>query len=124
MAQLFFNNARGALDASITAADTTVRVADPVGLPATLADGDYFLLTIYKDSRRYGEDHEVVKVTAVTAESEPTVHVCTVERGVEQAAVDHVSGEPVEARVTAGTMATAEETRKNVKLMQLGIDLL
>lgn len=124
MAQLFFNNARGALDAPITAEDTTVRVADPVGLPATLADGDYFLLTVYKDSRRYGEDHEVVKVTAVTAESQPTVHVCTVERGVEQAAVDHVVGEPVEARVTAGTMATAEETRKNVKLMQLGIDLL
>lgn len=122
MAQLFFNNAHGVLDAGITATDTTLRVAQPVGLPASLASGDWFLLTVYKDSRRYGEDHEVVKVTAVT--DDVGVLVCTVERGVEMAAVPHVVGEPVEARMTAGTAASVHKTQKNVRLMQLGIDLL
>lgn len=122
MAQLFFNNAHGFLDTAVTATDTTLRVAQPVGLPASLAPGDWFLLTVYKDSRRYGEDHEVVKVTATSVDGD--VLVCTVERGVEMPAVAHVVGEPVEARMTAGTATSVHKTQKGVRLMQLGIELL
>jgi hypothetical protein len=122
MAQLFFNNARGFLDTAVTATDTTLRVAQPVGLPASLASGDWFLLTVYKDSRRYGEDHEVVKVTATSVDG--VVLVCTVERGVEGDALPHVMGEPVEVRMTAGTATSVHKTQKNVRLMQLGIELL
>lgn len=102
MAQLFFNNAHGVLDADITAEDTTLHITQSVGLPSTLASGDWFLLTLYKDSGQYGKDHEIVRVTSVAPEDE--ILVCTVERGVEMPAVAHVMGERVESRLTAGTM--------------------
>jgi YD repeat-containing protein len=116
MAQLFFNNARGVLDAPITAADTTMRVADAEGLPAMLAPGDFFLVTIYKDSRRYGEDHEVVKVVAATSEASPSALVYTVERGYEGSAISHVMGEPVEARVTASSLVTLQNSVENMSI--------
>lgn len=108
MAQLFFNNARGVLDADITAEDTTLHIAQSAGLPSALASGDWFLLTLYKDSRRYGEDHEVVKVTGVADNGDGT-WTLTVERGVEMAALPHVMGERVESRLTAGTMERIDQ---------------
>lgn len=104
MAQLFFNNARAVLNVGIDTLATSITLTDVVGLPASLASGDWFLLTIYKDSRRHGEDHEVVKVTSVMDNGDGTLTYDVV-RGIEEAAVSHVMGEPVEARMTAGSVA-------------------
>ena len=103
MPQLFLNNARGTLAQSVSTGDTLLRISDHVGLPSTMGAGDYFLLTLFKDTTRYGENVEVVKVTAVTAGTGGQLNL-TVVRGHEFSPQIHSAGEIVEARLTAQTL--------------------
>lgn len=118
MAQLFFNNARGRLSTPLEADTTEAEITLSVGFPASLRLGDWFLMTIFADSRQYGENHEVVKVTSIQGDT------FTLVRGVEGQAVPHVVGEIVEIRTTAGILATAEKTRRQMKMQSLGISAL
>ncbi|MCE3025726.1 hypothetical protein [Salinicola sp. DM10] len=103
MPQLFLNNARAVLAKSISAGETVIRVRDPDNLPSALADGDYFLLTLFSDTTRYGENIEVVRVTAVTSGQSGELNL-TVERGFEFPERIHTAGERVEARLTAQSL--------------------
>lgn len=98
MAQIFLNNCYATLAQAITASDTQIELSGMNGFPLSLGAGDFFLLTIYADTTRYGENIEVVKVTGL---SDSTL---TVERGVEGDAAAHEALERVEARLTAGTV--------------------
>jgi len=60
----------------------------------------YFLLTLFRDTTRYGENLEVVKVTAVTDPGNGNLNL-TVVRGHEYGAKIHTAGTRVEARLTA-----------------------
>ena len=118
MAQLFLNNCHAYLDAGIDDAQTSITLAGMSGFPSVLGSGDYFLLTIYADGTRYGDNFEVVKVVDLSGST------LLVERGYEGNAISHAMGEPIEARLTAKTMNGTEKTRKSVKLIQLGIEIL
>lgn len=98
MAQIFLNNCYATLAQAITATDTQIELSGMKGFPALLGTGDYFLLTLYADTTRYGENTEVVKVTGFSGTT------LTVERGFEGDAVSHSAGERVEARLTAATL--------------------
>ncbi|MDH2296014.1 hypothetical protein [Cobetia sp. 1AS1] len=98
MAQLFLNNCYGVLDTPATASDTTLVLTQMHGFPDTMGEGDWFTLTVFADSSRYGVNIEVVKVTAIDDT------LLTVERGYEGDAVAHGAGERVEARLTADAM--------------------
>ncbi|MES3674441.1 YncE family protein [Halomonas elongata] len=98
MPQLFFNNARARLATAIDDATTTIEVSAPVNLPTSLGENEWFLLTIFADTTRYGENIEIVRVTDISN------NTLTVERGFEGAAVSHGAGESIEARATARTM--------------------
>ncbi|MGQ0335684.1 WD40 repeat domain-containing protein [Halomonas elongata] len=98
MPQLFINNARAILATAIDDVTTTIEVSAPVNLPTSLGENDWFLLTLFADTTRYGENIEIVRVTGVSN------NTLTVERGVEGAAVSHGAGERIEARPTAGTL--------------------
>lgn len=108
MAQLFYNNAYATLATAITDADTTIEVSGATNFPASLSGGDYFLLTLYADTSRYGDNIEVVKVTGVSLPN------LTVERGYEFAATSHDAGEKVEARLTADTLTRISEPMQTV----------
>ena len=114
MAQLFFNNAYGFLAQAINETDTSIILEGAHGLPSGLSGDDFFLMTLYNSAGQYGSDHEVVKVTDVTDNGDGT-WALTVERGHELAAVAHVVGEPVEARLTAGSV-TAIKALANTKV--------
>ncbi|MDH2289974.1 hypothetical protein QD172_01750 [Cobetia sp. 10Alg 146] len=98
MAQLFLNNCYGVLDTPAAASDTTLVLTQMHGFPDTMGEGDWFTLTVFADSSRYGVNIEVVKVTAIDDT------LLTVERGYEGDAVAHGAGERVEARLTADAM--------------------
>jgi hypothetical protein len=100
MAQLFLNNCHAYLDAGIDDAQTGIALAGMVGFPSVLGSGDYFLLTIYADGTRYGDNFEVVKVVDLSGST------LIVERGYEGDAISHVMDEPIEARLTARTLNT------------------
>ena len=97
MPQIFVNNARARLAQAISASQTSIQLLDRVGLPNSLASGDWFLLSISRNDSRYGSNHEVVRVTGVSGDT------ITVVRGQEGAAVPHDVSEVVEARSTAGS---------------------
>lgn len=98
MPQLFLNNCYGVLDTPATASDTTLVLTQMHGFPDTMGETDWFTLTVFADSSRYGVNIEVVKVTAIDDT------LLTVERGYEGDAVAHGAGERVEARLTADAM--------------------
>ncbi|MCP1319722.1 hypothetical protein [Halomonas sp. 707B3] len=100
MAQIFLNNCYATLAQAITASDTQLELSGMNGFPAFLGAGDYFLLTLYADTTRYGENIEVVKVTGLSGTT------LTVERGYEEGAYAHAMGARIEARLTAETLAT------------------
>jgi len=102
MGQLFINNARATLAASISSGDTLIKIKDHANFPApgSMASGDFFLLTLFEDTTRYGENLEVVKVTAVTDPGDGTLNL-TAERGYEYNASIHTAGTRAEARLTA-----------------------
>ncbi|WP_075881442.1 hypothetical protein [Vreelandella massiliensis] len=102
MAQIFLNNCYATLAQAITATDTQIELSGMNGFPGSLAAGDFFLLTLYADTTRYGENIEVVKVTGVGATS------VTVERGFEGSAVAHDALERAEARLTAASLEQME----------------
>ena len=66
MPQIFINNARGVLAASVPSGETILSLKNGAHLPASLASGDWFLMTLFNDASRYGSNIEVVKVTAIT----------------------------------------------------------
>lgn len=103
MAQLFLNNARGVLAESVSRGETLLKVRDHEGIPTSLSGGDYFLLTLFLDTTRYGANLEVVKVTAVSAGSGDQLNL-TVVRGFEYPARIHNAGARLEARLTAQTL--------------------
>jgi len=99
MAQLFLNNCYARLATAISATETTLELEDMHGFPASIEGAnDFFLVTLYLDGTRYGENFEVVRVNSVSGLT------LTVERGYEGVAVPHSVGEPVESRLTAGSM--------------------
>ncbi|MED5458511.1 MAG: hypothetical protein VYA65_01060, partial [Pseudomonadota bacterium] len=103
MSQLFFNNARGVLAESVSTGNTLIKIKDHANIPTSLASGDYFLLTLFRDTTRYGENIEVVKVTAITAGTNGQLNL-TVERGYEFPAQIHTAGARLEARLTAQSL--------------------
>ena len=103
MAQLFINNARGVLANSVSTGDTLLTVSQAVNIPASLVAGDFFLLTLFRDTTRYGENVEVVKVTAVSAGANGQLNL-TVVRGYEFPAQIHAAGTRLEARLTAQSL--------------------
>ncbi|WP_280568267.1 hypothetical protein [Chromohalobacter sp. 296-RDG] len=105
MPQIFINNARGVLAASVPSGETSLKLKNGVNLPSSLADGDWFLMTLLNDASRYGSNIEVVKVTAITDDGGGN-HSLTVDRGYEGDAIVHAGGEKVEARLTAQTLRT------------------
>jgi hypothetical protein len=98
MSQVFLNNCYATLAQAITATDTQVELTGMSGFPASLGAGEYFLLTLYADTTRYGENIEVVKVTGLSGTT------LTVERGHEFAAAPHAVDERAEARLTADSV--------------------
>lgn len=111
MPQIFINNARGVLAASVPSGETSLSLKNGANLPATLASGDWFLLTLFNDASRYGSNIEVVMVTAITDDGGGN-YTLTVERGYEGDAIVHAGGEKVEARITAQTLRTLLEDAK------------
>lgn len=111
MPQIFINNARGVLAASVPSGETILSLKNGAHLPASLASGDWFLMTLFNDASRYGSNIEVVKVTAITDDGGGN-YTLTVERGYEGGAIVHASGEKVEARITAQTLRTLLEDAK------------
>jgi hypothetical protein len=103
MTQLFFNNARGVLAESVSTGSTLIKIKDHANIPTSLAIGDYFLLTLFRDTTRYGENIEVVKVTAITAGTNDQLNL-TVEREYEFPAQIHTAGTRLEARLTAQSL--------------------
>lgn len=103
MSQLFFNNARGVLAESVSTGSTLLKIKDHANIPTSLAIGDYFLLTLFRDTTRYGENIEVVKVTAITAGTNGQLNL-TVEREYEFPAQIHTAGARLEARLTAQSL--------------------
>lgn len=101
MAQLFLNNARCVLAESVSAADDLLQVKNAVNIPSSLDDGDYILLTLFRDTSRYGDNIEVVKVTYISRGENPGELKLSVERGYEFDPQIHTAGERVEARLTA-----------------------
>ena len=98
MSQVFLNNCYATLAQAITASDTQIELSGMNGFPASLGAGEYFLLTLYADTTRYGENIEVVKVTGLSGTT------LTVERGHEFAAAPHAVDERAEARLTADSV--------------------
>ena len=99
MAQLFLNNCYARLAIAIDATETTLELEGMHGFPDSIEGAnDFFLVTLYLDGTRYGENFEVVRVNNITGST------LIVERGYEGVAVPHVVSEPVESRLTAGTM--------------------
>ena len=105
MAQIFLNNARGILAESVSTGETILKIRDHANLPApgSMASGDYFLMTLFKDTTRYGENLEVVKVESVTAGTGDQLNL-TVERGYEYPPQIHSAGARIEARLTAKSL--------------------
>ncbi|WP_417358593.1 hypothetical protein [Gallaecimonas pentaromativorans] len=99
MSQLYLNNCHAVLDAAVSPVSTTLVLTEMHGFPLSLAEDEWFTLTIFVDSSRYGSNLEVVKVTAISGNE------VTVERGHEGAALGHNAGEIVESRLTADAMA-------------------
>lgn len=108
MAQIFLNNCYATLAQAISASDTTLQLSGMNGFPASLGAGDFFLLTLFADTTRYGENIEVVKVTGLSGTT------ATVERGFEGEALAHAANERVEARLTAETLRNLTPTWKQV----------
>lgn len=121
MAEIYANNASGSLAEAITSGDTKIPLSAGHSMPDP--DGDWYRVTMYRwefTSKGIHEfDHEVMKVTKLAGDT------LTVERGIEGTTANAYDPDTsVEMRLTAKSMAKAEKTRKNVRLMQLGIDLL
>ena len=91
----FANNVSTALSSAATASDTSLLVTSTAGMP-TLADGDYFLLTLDSVTAV-----EIVKVTAWTG---TTLTVARAQEGT--VAKTFAAGTKVEMRLTAGSIPT------------------
>lgn len=128
MTQRFINNYSTTVAQTFGAADTYLRVASPTGLP-TLSPGEHLLLTVFRKAGQDESGHEVVRVTAITAD------LLTVERAVEGAPASmFLTGDRVEARLTAGAMhdkadagdlaahATNSNNPHGVTKAQIGLD--
>lgn len=112
MPQIFINNARGVLAASVPSGTTSLSLKSGANLPSSLAVGDWFLVTLFSDTSRYGSNIEVVKVTAITNDGDGN-YTLTVERGYEGDAIVHAGGEKMEARVTAQTLRNLLDDAKS-----------
>ena len=104
MAQVFSNNLSTVLAAPITALDTTIPITTGTGnnFP-NVTGGDFFLVTLIGLTELEETSWEILKVTAVTADS------FTVQRAQESTtAVIWPAGTRIECRHTAGTNARFE----------------
>ena len=100
MTQRFINNYSTTITQTFGAADTFLNVESVAGLPV-LAAGEFFLLTVFNKVGANESAHEVVRVTAWVGNQ------LTVVRGIEGAApAQFLAGDRVEARLTAGTLAS------------------
>ncbi len=106
MAEIYANNAAGALAADITDTDTTITVEAGHTFPSPGA-GDWFRATLYRytwsGEGRQEHDHEVVKVTDVSGDT------LTVERALENQALAFDAGTNIELRPTAGTLENVRQ---------------
>ena len=105
MTQLFANNAASEL-ASAVASDAlslTLRTGDGAKFP-TPAGGDFFLVTLYQKVGQDEINHEIVKCTARAGD------VLTVVRAQEGTTARAFSvDDPVELRLTAGSMSAKQD---------------
>lgn len=113
MPQIFLNNARGILAESVSTGETILKIRDHANLPApgSMGTGDYFLMTLFKDTTRYGENLEVVKVESVTSGTGDQLNL-TVERGYEYPPQIHSAGARIEARLTAKSLEDMSDEAK------------
>jgi hypothetical protein len=96
--QKFINNFRTTIAATFGAGDTILQVADTTGLPV-LSNGDFFLLTVFRQAGIQESGWEVVKVTGMVGNN------LTVQRSAEGAgASQFLAGSIVAARLTAGSL--------------------
>lgn len=97
----FINNYATTLAAQINETDTTIVVTH--GLPA-LANGEYFLLTLFNKTGVTESNWEIVKVTSTGVSGGTTL---TIERAQEGTnANPFVAGTKVEMRLTAGSLSS------------------
>lgn len=102
MAQLFTNNAQSTLAANLGAAATSMSVAagDGAMFPSP-SGGDFFVLTLYKQT---GSTESAIEIVKVTARSGDTMTVVRAQEGT--VANTYLSGDKVALRLTAGSMNT------------------
>lgn len=114
MSQRFINNFSTLVAATFGISDTQLRLDSTAGLPI-LGLGEYFYLTVYRQTGIEEREHEVIKVTNVIGDT------LTVVRAVEGAAASQfLTGDRVQARVTALSLQNkADQSAMN--LVQLNV---
>ena len=105
MTQLFANNAASELAGAVTLGDVslTLKAGDGAKFP-TPSGGDFFLVTLYQKVGQDEINHEIVKCTARAGD------VLTVVRAQEGTTARAFNpDDPVELRLTAGSVATKDD---------------
>lgn len=103
--QLFTNNASSVLAAGITNVATSLSVASGAGAKFPVLTGsDYFLLTLYQLSGATEINHEIVKVTARTADAMTIVRA---QEGTTAQAFN--AADPVSLRFTANSVKNIQD---------------
>ena len=105
MTQLFANNAASELASAVAsgAVSLTLKTGDGAKFP-TPSGGDFFLVTLYQKVGQDEINHEIVKCTARAGD------VLTVVRAQEGTTARAFSvGDPVELRLTAGSMSAKQD---------------
>lgn len=105
MTQLFANNAASELASAVTsgAVSLTLKTGDGAKFP-TPSGGDFFLVTLYQKVGQDEINHEIVKCTARAGD------VLTVVRAQEGTTARAFSvDDPVELRLTAGSMSAKQD---------------
>ena len=105
MTQLFANNAASELASAVTSGDVslTLKAGDGAKFP-TPSGGDFFLVTLYQKAGQDEINHEIVKCTARAGD------VLTVVRAQEGTTARAFNADdPVELRLTAGSVATKDD---------------
>ncbi|MCK5605972.1 hypothetical protein KAR91_29005, partial [Candidatus Pacearchaeota archaeon] len=101
--QLFANNIETSLSAALTAAATTLTVADATGMPEP-TNNDYFLATLSKRTGSTEYSREIVKVTA---RSGNTLTLIRAQEGT--SALEYDSGDFISLRLTTGSLETLQK---------------
>lgn len=105
MRQIFANLASAEVASPVAPTDTVVVVTDASRLPAP-ADGEFWAGVLYQVSGGAESGHEVVHVTRVTGTALTVIRAAEPLADGTQAPMSFASGDRIELRNTAGTMAS------------------